>query len=193
MWKRMVVIGDSVAEGVREPHPGFADLSWTDRVAEALETEQLNLGERNLLAAQIRERQLAEAVAYRADLAFVLAGANDSFRRTFDTEGVERELETMIGALAEGGALVVTVGLFDIDAAGLAPEPLAGRIGPRLRELSALTEKITLRHGGLHVAFTDHPGSADPSNWSSDRIHLNAKGHALAADLTLAALFPTPW
>ena len=35
-WRRLAVLGDSIAEGVRDPHPGFSDLSWIDRIADQL-------------------------------------------------------------------------------------------------------------------------------------------------------------
>lgn len=188
MWQRMVVIGDSVAEGVREPVDGFEDVSWADRVAGEVAADQLNLGKRDLLTAEIRERQLARALDYAPDLAFVLAGANDMFKRDFAKEDVADELEVMIAALHAQGALVLTMGLFDLTAAGLVPEPYAERLHTRIRELSELTAKITARHHGIHLDFTTHPSGADPAFWSSDRIHLNARGHALVADITLAAL-----
>jgi lysophospholipase L1-like esterase len=35
-WKRMVVVGDSVAAGVREPLDGYRDLGFADQVVEPL-------------------------------------------------------------------------------------------------------------------------------------------------------------
>ena len=35
-WRRVAVLGDSIAEGVREPHDGFRDLSWIERIVEPL-------------------------------------------------------------------------------------------------------------------------------------------------------------
>ena len=48
-WKRLAILGDSIAAGIREPHPGYRDLSWIDRIAEALPgPEVLNLARRGL-------------------------------------------------------------------------------------------------------------------------------------------------
>jgi hypothetical protein len=38
------------------------------------------------------------------------------------------------------------------------------------------------------VDFRDHPAGPEPSIYSSDRIHLNARGHAICAAQTLSAL-----
>jgi lysophospholipase L1-like esterase len=183
-WNRLAVIGDSVAEGVREPSDGYEDFGWIDLIARDLGLDCLNLGTRYLMAAQVRETQLAPALAFVPDLAFVICGANDTFRREFDAEGVAAELELMVGTFREAGADVVTLGLFDN------PEPaeVASLSVSRLRELSALTEKIAVRHGALHLDMGYHPSGADQSIYSSDGLHLNAKGHAIVADEALRAL-----
>lgn len=187
-WKRMAVIGDSVAEGVREPVHGFEGLSWIDRISRELGAETLNLGMRNLLAADVRKTQLEPALAFSPDLAFVLCGANDTFRREFDYDGVVAELDLMIGSLTRAGALVVTCGLFDITKSGRIPAVSVDMFSTRLRLLSKVTEEVTARWGGLHVSFGEHPSAPDPSIYASDNLHLNAKGHAIAALETVTRL-----
>ena len=73
-WQGVVVLGDSVAEGVRSRAPGYRDLSWADRLRAAFALARpgatlFNLGRRDLLAAEIRETQLAPALALRPGLA----------------------------------------------------------------------------------------------------------------------------
>src|SRR3712207_2377913 len=77
-WRRLAVLGDSIAEGVGEPHPGYRDLSWIDRIAEPLRAAAgglavTNLGRRDLLAREVRERQLLPALAFEPDLTIVAA------------------------------------------------------------------------------------------------------------------------
>jgi hypothetical protein len=54
--------------------------------------------------------------------------------------------------------------------------------------MSTLAERVARRHGALLVDFRAHPAGADPTIYSTDRIHLNARGHAICAAQTLRAL-----
>ncbi|GGT65173.1 SGNH/GDSL hydrolase family protein [Actinomadura citrea] len=193
-WTRMVTIGDSIAEGVREPVPGYRDLSWTDRVEEALGAAApgftaLNLGRRDLVAAQVAAEQLGPALEFRPDLAFVVAGGNDMLRPDFDADGVRRELAAMVAAFRAAGADVVTIGLLDITAAGLGPSRYREVISARTRQLAALTADVAGEHGACHVDNPrGHPLAADPGIYCADGLHLNARGHAFAAANTIRAL-----
>lgn len=188
-WRRLAVVGDSIAEGVREPLDGYRDLSWIDGIAESLpELEVLNLGRRNLLAREVLASQLDAALAFRPDLAIVAAGGNDALRRSFEPEIVERELDVIVGALAGAGADVVMLELMDIVASGLVPPEHAGPLDERMRALAALTRRVARRQGAVLVEMRGHPASADPGVYSSDRLHLNTRGHAIVAGEALRAL-----
>ncbi|MCW2918255.1 MAG: lipolytic protein family [Actinomycetia bacterium] len=118
-WRRLVVLGDSVAAGIREPLDGYRDLDAAARVAEALGAvhpsfSYHNLGERDLRAAEIRDRLLRSALELRPDLAIVAAGGNDALRRSFDEERFNDELTAIVGPLVAQGAQLVTIGLFDL-------------------------------------------------------------------------------
>ncbi|MEU8797547.1 SGNH/GDSL hydrolase family protein [Spirillospora sp. NPDC048819] len=193
-WTRMVTIGDSVAQGVREPVPGYRDMSWADRVEEALAAvtpgfTALNLGRRDLVAAQIAAEQLEPALAFGPDLAVVVAGGNDMLRPHFDVEEVRRELAGMVSAFRAAGADVVTIGLLDITVAGLGPARYREVMSSRTRRLNALAADVAAEHGACHVVNPyDHPAAADPGIYSGDQLHLNARGHAFAAANTIRAL-----
>lgn len=183
-WRRIAVLGDSIAEGVREPAPGFRDLSWIDRITEPLQAVApgvtvMNLGLRNLLAAEVRERQLGTALAWRPDLAIVAAGGNDAVQRTYAPEAVERELDAMVAPLRAAGADVLMIELMNIVASGLIPEKHADALDARLRSLATVTRTVAQRHGAMLLAMGEHPACADPAVYSSDRLHLNARGHAI--------------
>lgn len=98
---------------------------------------------RDLRAAQVRERQLAEALAFAPDLALITCGANDALRPRYDPTAVRRKVTAMvrglqeIRGLQESGAEVLTVSLFVLSSYphsphGLRPparrsDPAAGR------------------------------------------------------------------
>jgi len=192
-WQRLAVIGDSVAEGVREPAAGYLDLSWVDRIEASLRSAAprlavLNLGLRNLRAAEVRARQLEPALAFRPDLAIVAAGGNDALRRSFDPGAVERELVAIVGPLRRAGADVVLLELMDIVASGLVPAAQAAVVDGRMRRLAELTRRVAGRHGAILVEMRGHPASADPGVYARDRLHLNARGHAIVAGEAVRAL-----
>ena len=183
-WRRLAVLGDSIAEGVREPHRGYLDQSWIDRIAEPLRAAApgltvMNLGGRDLRASEVRERQLAPALDFHPDLAIVAAGGNDALRRTFAPEDVARELDGIVGPLRAAGADVLMIELLDIVASGLVPAEYAAPLNERMRSLAALTRAVASRHGALLVEMRGHPASANLVVYASDRLHLNARGHAI--------------
>jgi lysophospholipase L1-like esterase len=185
-WRRLAVLGDSIAEGVREPYDGYLDLSWIDRIADPLRAVApgltvMNLGVRDLLAAEVRERQVDVALAFRPDLAIVAAGGNDALRRSFAPEQVARELDRIVRPLRQAGADVLMIELMDIVSSGLVPAEYASPLDERMRALAEITRTVADRHGAMLVEMRGHPASADPTVYSSDRLHLNARGHAIVA------------
>jgi lysophospholipase L1-like esterase len=190
-WRRLVVVGDSVAAGTREPTPGYRDASGTDRLAEWLarsrrDFRHWNLAQPGLRLAEVRAAQLPAALDLEPDLVVVAAGGNDALARDFDPEAVEDELRALLRPLAASGALVVTLGLFDLARSGLVPSELAGPLAARFDRLDDLTRDICVAAGGIHVENHAHPRSTDPGIFAGDRIHANARGHAISG-ATLAA------
>jgi lysophospholipase L1-like esterase len=185
-WRRVAVLGDSVAEGVREPHDGFRDLSWIERIAEPLGAVApgltvMNLGQRDLRASEVRELQLPAALRFRPDLAIVAAGGNDALRRSFSPERVADELDAIAAPLREAGADLLMLELMDIVASGLVPSEYADELGERMSGLAQATREVAARHGAMLVEMRAHPVCADPGVYASDHLHLNARGHAIVA------------
>ncbi len=190
-WRRFVVVGDSVAAGTGDPVDGFRDLGWADRLAEWLDgaagpLAYANLGIPTLRAAEVRAVQLTRALAFRPDLAVVVAGGNDALRRSFDPGAVERQLEALVHPLAAAGATVVTFGLFDLSRTQFVPVPMRPGLRERLRTLNGIVRRLTDAVGGVHVDFFDHV-ALDESILSADMVHANRRGHAvIAADVARA-------
>jgi lysophospholipase L1-like esterase len=182
----VAVLGDSVAEGVREPCDGYRDLSWIDRIAEPLHAAApgltvMNVGRRDLRAGEVRDQQLPPALAFRPDLAILAAGGNDALRRSFSPERVARELDAIAGPLRRAGADLLMIELLDIVASGLVPPERAGALDERMRGLAEATRDVAARNGAMLVEMRAHPISAEAGVYSSDRLHLNARGHAVVA------------
>jgi lysophospholipase L1-like esterase len=186
-WRRFVVIGDSVAEGLAEPVPGYSEVQLADRLAGTLSAaapsfDYLNLGHRGLRTREIRASQLGPALDFRPDLALVVCGGNDAFPATYRPDAVDTELRAMITAVLATGADVITVGLYNVS---YSPSPaIADWLRPGLRKrmqtLSEHTAAIAAELGTLHLNLTAHPAATDPDMYSSDGRHGNARSDAIA-------------
>jgi lysophospholipase L1-like esterase len=186
-WRRFAVIGDSVAEGLAEPVPGYSETQLADRLAGELSAtapsfDYLNLGHRGLRTREIRASQLGTALDFRPDLALVVCGGNDAFPATYRPDAVDIELRAMITALRAAGADVITVGLYNVS---YSPSPaIADWLRPGLRKrmqtLSEHTAAIAADLGTLHLNLTAHPAATDPDMFSSDGRHGNARSDAIA-------------
>jgi lysophospholipase L1-like esterase len=187
-WKRLVVLGDSVAAGTREPTPGYRDAHGAERVAELLDVEWHQLAVPGLRLNEIVRTQVGPALDLRPDLAIVAAGGNDALGRSFDERRIAEQLMAVVGPLAVAGALVVTIGLFDLARSGLVPPEHAPVLAERFDRLDAITRDVVTTLGGLHVENHGHPRSRDPAIFSSDRVHCNVRGHAISAATMVRAL-----
>ncbi|TCO48757.1 lysophospholipase L1-like esterase [Kribbella antiqua] len=191
-WRRFVVLGDSVAEGLCEPLEGYSDLQWADRIAAELRAVRplayLNLGVSGLRTREILATQLEPAVAFGPDLALVVGGGNDAFPATYDPDRVDRELTTMITGLQDAGADVMTLGMFDISYSPAVADWLRPGLRQRMRMLSERTAALAEKLGTIHINLTDHPLSTDPALYSSDGRHGNARSDAIATAETVRAL-----
>jgi lysophospholipase L1-like esterase len=191
-WHRFAALGDSAAEGVTEALPGYASRPWFDRVAEHLravrpELATLNLGRRNLFAAQVRQTQLEPALRFAPDLVAVVSGGNDILQRTFDGDAVRAEILGVVEPLRAAGATVLMMGLFDITRSPHVPERYRQPMSERLRLLSDMVREIAARFGLPHVDLPAHP-AGDEEIFSTDGLHLNARGQAIVAAETVRVL-----
>jgi lysophospholipase L1-like esterase len=188
-WRRLAVLGDSIAEGMGDPTPGYAPQYWGDRLAGALGRQQsglayVNLGKRDLRASEVRATQLGPAQAFGPDLAVVVCGGNDLLVERFDVDAVEREIDALVVDLAETGAEVITFTMLDMPRAIELPAPLP----ERLDELHHRWRAVSARHGTLLVDLATEPVCAEPELYSADLKHGSTRGHAVVASYTIKRL-----
>ncbi|MCM2270579.1 MAG: SGNH/GDSL hydrolase family protein [Thermoanaerobaculia bacterium] len=191
-FERYVAIGDSSTEGLDDPDGRGGFRGWANRLAERIAASQggllyANLAVRGRRTRAVRDEQLDRAVALRPDLATVFCGTNDVVARRFDADAFAADLDAMVGALAGGGATVLTFTMPDLAAV----MPAARGVAPRLATLNGRIRAVAARHDARLVDFERHPVAADPRLWSDDRLHANASGHArIAAALAHALALP---
>ncbi|MER6159613.1 SGNH/GDSL hydrolase family protein [Streptomyces sp. NPDC001868] len=157
-WQRFVVLGDVTVKSPGSTRGKSGSVPWTDRVAETLRSARpnlayLNLGRRGHSATQVRAKQLARALAFRGDLAVVVAGGHEALRDPFDVDATEAELHRIVGPLRDSGADVITLGVGPL-LSEPAVEEHRGGLQQRLRLLAERTRELALQHGALHVDMT---------------------------------------
>ncbi|GAA4562580.1 SGNH/GDSL hydrolase family protein [Planotetraspora kaengkrachanensis] len=186
---RYVALGDSQTEGLGDGDDLTGLRGWADRLAENLarrspELRYANLAVRGRLAREVRDGQLAPALALEPDLATVVAGVNDLMRPRFDADEVAGHLEAMFSALTAQGALVATLTFPDLTLL----IPLARPLSSRVTALNARIRDAARRHGVVVAETSGHPVVTDPRLWSVDRLHAGPLGHQLIADAVAHAL-----
>lgn len=177
-YRRFVALGDSTTEGLEDRYPNGEYRGWADRLAERLAGLEPDFGYANLavrgkLAGEVREGQLAPAVALRPDLASVLAGLNDVLRVNADVGAIAADIEAIVAGLRGAGAQVIAFALPD----PVPINPLARRAAAHLFALNAEVRRIAARHGALLIDLETHRVASDPRLWDLDRLHGNPEGH----------------
>jgi lysophospholipase L1-like esterase len=193
-WRRMVVLGDSITQGnLADPVEGLESLGWPERVARALRRAQpalvlINLGERDLTAAQVRQRQLGAALDERPDLAVVICGGNDVLGPQFDPAATHAEIDAIVEALQDGGADVAMLTTFDVAGVLDLPPTLAQRIAERMSMLTDVIRSVAEAREAILVDLFRVERGRDREIFSADQIHANELGHAIVASEVIGAL-----
>ena len=189
LFERYVAIGDSTAEGLDDPDGRGGYRGWANRLAERLAALQggvlyANLALRGRRTRQIREEQLGPALAHRPDLVTLACGTNDVLRPRFDVAAFRADVLAMQRAFVERGAVVLSFTLPDLTPVMPAARPLAGRV----RTMNQALREASRQSGARLVDVAAHAVGSDPRLWSEDRLHANARGHALVAQALAHAL-----
>jgi lysophospholipase L1-like esterase len=195
-FDRYVALGDSTTEGLDDPDGAGGYRGWANRLAERIAAHRspdqgplhyANLGIRGRRTRQIKEEQLAPALALRPDLATVVAGMNDLLVGNFDARAIAEDIGEMQRALIATGCVVVSFTIPDISRR-LAVRPLDRFLAIRTRELCDEIRRVSRASGAVLVDFAVHELATDPRMWSVDRLHLNTEGHARSAEAVAHAL-----
>src|SRR5690606_7309449 len=153
---RVVAVGDSTLTA-----PGVGDGSeiWVAEVCRRLAestgrvVELGCFGVGGATAAQVVETQLTSALTFEPDLALVSVGANDVIRGVRWSRLVS-DLDRIVGAFVESGALVVTSGVGDL---GSIP-----RLAPPLRQMATALGR---RADRAHDVVADRHSAVKALQW----------------------------
>lgn len=190
-WRRFAVLGDSIAQGVGDPSPGYEAMGWADRLAAVLRAVRpglayLNTGRIGATTTQVRDEQLQRVLDFEPDLVHVSCGGNDLFLPGGDVDEMRANLDGLFAAVSRGGAQVSTFTLADVwDVERMAPmRPMR----ERMAVLNDIIREVADRYDAVLVDFWEHPLRLRPQLMSADLIHFTTSGHAVVATEMVRAL-----
>jgi lysophospholipase L1-like esterase len=183
-YVRFAALGDSVTYGLGD-RASKRSRGWARLLGEAIAADHhvsfCNLAQPGATAADLRTRQLREALDHRPHVASLVVGLNDTMRSAWDPTAVRTDLLYAASLLAAQGALLLTVRFHDHGRVFGLPGFLARPMRQRIADLNAIYAEIHTRYGGVQVDLADHPGIYDREFWSLDRLHPSELGHRALA------------
>jgi lysophospholipase L1-like esterase len=191
---RFVAIGDSFTEGVGDERPdgtvrGWADLTahgWAASRGESI--EYANLAIRGRLVWPIVREQLERALALGPTHLSFNGGGNDMLRPRTSISHIADAFSHVLRRCDEEGVRLILL-------SGANPSgqlPLSRVIQRRGDLMSAAVEKrMADRDDVIRALNWPDAALSDPSFWSEDRLHMNARGHHRVAARVLEALGET--
>ncbi|GLW63373.1 hypothetical protein Arub01_16170 [Actinomadura rubrobrunea] len=184
---RLVVFGDSVAEGRDDPDPAGGWIGWAGRLADLLGLPRdrvANFGRPEATIARVAAEQLPAARSARPGLVVLNCGMNDAIGGFDETDAAHR-IGEVLGWARRAGAVAI--------AAPVPCPPLLERVPmsafrrKRTRQrIDAFNEELRRAAGKRGMRFIPPealPRVNDPELWSADGIHLNPAGHAYVAEV----------
>lgn len=193
---RLVCIGDSFTEGMSDDlRPDGRHFGWADRVAAGLAADPsqvapppvtyANLAIRGKLLDQVVREQLGPAIALGPDIVTFHAGANDVLRPGADIAGLYVRYDAAVQRLRATGARVV---LFTSLGRAGGKGRFADRLERQFLSFNGHVRRTATDHGAVLVDLEQIQALTDRRFWATDRLHLNARGHARVAAAVLSAL-----
>jgi lysophospholipase L1-like esterase len=183
-YLRVAALGDSTTVGIGDPVPG-GWRGWSRLLADALaasyDVSYCNTAVSGCTTTQLREHQLADAVAHRPDVATLLVGVNDTLRASWDAGRTRRDLLASAEALTDVGALLVTVRYHDHPSLVGLPERIRRPLSARLAAVNEAYDEVHERYGGVRLDLAGCPEILDRGCWSVDRLHPSELGHRALA------------
>lgn len=186
---RYVALGDSLTEGVGDPHPAYPNglRGWADLLAAGLgradpAAEYANLALRGKSTREVLQEQVGAAVALRPDLVTVWVGGNDLLRPVARPRPVLADLAATVEALRSRSEVLV------LSAIRPTGSPLLRVLGGRVDDLDRGVRALCAALGVRCVDVSDPALWRERSAWAPDRVHPSASGHAVLAEVVGAAL-----
>jgi lysophospholipase L1-like esterase len=187
---RFVALGDSLTEGVGDPHPacpnglrGWADLLAARFALTDPDTEYANLALRAKRAVDVLREQVDVAVSMRPDVVTLWAGGNDILRPVLRYNEVLAPADEAVARLTATGAKTVVFTGFQ-----LTGSPILGILRSRVIALNEGLRDIASSHGAALIDVSSPEEWAHRALWAPDRVHPSTLGHQRLAELVAQAV-----
>jgi len=185
-YVRFVALGDSASCGVGDP-TSSGWRGWARILADAIAVDHhvsfCKLAVPGATVADVRRKQLTEALDHRPVIASLVVGLNDAMRSTWDPEQIREDLLHCAAELARQGALVVTVRFHDHTRVFGLPALLARPLQRRIQTLNEIYDEVHERYGALRLDLNADPAIYSRELWAADRLHPSELGHRRLARL----------
>jgi len=175
---RFVALGDSLTEGVGDPHPAWPNglRGWADLVAALLAahdpaSDYANLALRGKTARDVAAEQLPAAVDLQPDIVTIWAGGNDILRPRLKLDNVLAPLDHALAQFAATTTVIVFTG-FEISGS-----PALTPLRSRVRALNTGLSEVARDRGALIADVSERGAWADRRLWAGDRVHPSPLGH----------------
>lgn len=177
-----VILGDSTAAGVGAPYESGIALATTRELALRSRVTMTNLSVSGAQMEDVRDKQLASAVALRPDLVLLAAGANDVTHLT-PVLSMRADLVAIVEQLraANPNVKIVITGSPDMGSPPRIPRLLRGLASARTKAVNRMFEEEAARLGLTFAPIARRTGPlfrADRSLFDADRFHPNVRGYA---------------
>lgn len=182
---RVAVLGDSSVNA-----PGVAGPSdiWVSRVCRRV-SEHYHVVLRSFavggsMTHDLITEQLPAALEFEPDLVFVSVGANDAIKAV-PLKVFERNLDHLIGALSDAGAVVVQSGVGDLGSIPRLHPPLQNLMSLRALRFDRAHWRVAEKHGATVVDQRSDDREVwyeSRELWADDLFHVSAHGHARWAE-----------
>lgn len=182
---RVLVLGDSLSEGVGDPAPGSRGRllhGWVHHLRElaagvGVDLQPVVLARRGAHVGHVVFHQLAEVPEGHYDVAVLLVGFNDVVHRELDVARFARGHEVAAAELAVRAPVFVLGTLHDLTRTLPLPSGLRAVVRRNIADVNTAVRATAARSGALLLDLEALQGRVGRSTISVDLLHPTRSGH----------------
>ncbi|MEO7945060.1 MAG: SGNH/GDSL hydrolase family protein [Candidatus Saccharimonadales bacterium] len=178
-----IVMGDSTGVGQGGDYEKGIALSTSRELAKTHIVRFQNFAISGARTADVRQKQLAQAVALKPDVVLIAVGANDVTHLT-SLKGIHLSLNEIIDALraANPDVKIILTGSPQMGSVPRFPEPVASIARARTKSVNAVFEMVATEKQVTFAHIADKTGpifDAHPELFAADKFHPTTTGYGV--------------